>query len=193
MKNSYDLKLSRVNHFSIRLILLSLCIILQCIAALFTDYTADWDEAGNVCVSIPISQILHPHVTPPHLCLTRFFLSFLWAQYWEPLHYLLYGRGLQTWEWNSAHALRSPVHPLMLASVGKVFQVSMSCKVPHITLHALSLSDLTTIRSYIPNLNYNHPTPDLHHLTPHVLPPSASHHRISASTVITSTTLTQFI
>ncbi|GBG23888.1 Alpha-1,2-mannosyltransferase ALG9 [Hondaea fermentalgiana] len=27
--------------------------------------------------------------------------------YWEPLHYLLYGRGLQTWEYSPAYALRS--------------------------------------------------------------------------------------
>ena len=27
--------------------------------------------------------------------------------YWEPLHYLLYGKGLQTWEYSSEFALRS--------------------------------------------------------------------------------------
>jgi len=70
-------------------VLLLISIGLQVIATIFTDYTTDWDEAGN---------------------------------YWEPLHFLLYGKGLQTWEWNREFALRSPFLPLILSGVGKCFQ-----------------------------------------------------------------------
>lgn len=33
--------------------------------------------------------------------------------YWEPLHYLLYGKGLQTWEYSPEYALRSYTYLLL--------------------------------------------------------------------------------
>lgn len=38
--------------------------------------------------------------------------------YWEPLHYLLYGYGLQTWEYSAEFALRSWWYLLLHAAVG---------------------------------------------------------------------------
>ena len=35
--------------------------------------------------------------------------------YWEPLHFLLYGHGLQTWEYSPTFALRTYAYPLMHA------------------------------------------------------------------------------
>ena len=35
--------------------------------------------------------------------------------YWEPLHYLLYGSGLQTWEYSPSFALRTYAYPLLHA------------------------------------------------------------------------------
>eukprot|EP00884_Botryococcus_braunii_P000529 jgi/Botrbrau1/10477/Bobra.0133s0083.1 len=37
--------------------------------------------------------------------------------YWEPLHYLIYGSGMQTWEYSSQYALRSYVYLLLHALV----------------------------------------------------------------------------
>lgn len=34
--------------------------------------------------------------------------------YWEPLHYIIYGHGLQTWEYSAQFALRSYTYLLML-------------------------------------------------------------------------------
>ena len=39
--------------------------------------------------------------------------------YWEPTHYLLYGRGLQTWEYSPAYALRSYLYLLPHAAVAR--------------------------------------------------------------------------
>lgn len=37
--------------------------------------------------------------------------------YWEPLHYLLYGYGMQTWEYSSAYALRSYLYLILHALI----------------------------------------------------------------------------
>jgi len=39
--------------------------------------------------------------------------------YWEPLHYLLYGSGLQTWEYSPEYALRSYAYLVPFAFVGE--------------------------------------------------------------------------
>jgi len=70
-------------------LLLIISISLQAIAALFTDFTSQGNEAGD---------------------------------YWEPLHFLLYGKGIQTWTWCLEHALRSPVQLFVLSGFGKIFQ-----------------------------------------------------------------------
>lgn len=45
--------------------------------------------------------------------------------YWEPLHYLLYGYGMQTWEYGAQYALRSylyiVLHAVVAAPLGLVF------------------------------------------------------------------------
>jgi alpha-1,2-mannosyltransferase len=38
--------------------------------------------------------------------------------YWEPLHYLLYGSGMQTWEYSGAFALRPYLYLLIHGGVG---------------------------------------------------------------------------
>ncbi|BDA41987.1 Alpha-1,2-mannosyltransferase ALG9 [Coccomyxa sp. Obi] len=38
--------------------------------------------------------------------------------YWEPLHFLLYGYGMQTWEYSAQYALRSHLYLLLHALVG---------------------------------------------------------------------------
>jgi alpha-1,2-mannosyltransferase len=42
--------------------------------------------------------------------------------YWEPLHYLLYGKGMQTWEYSPDYALRS------YAFIFPVYLLSLQCK-----------------------------------------------------------------
>lgn len=44
------------------------------------------------------------------------------GNYWEPLHYLIYGSGISNWEWNSIYALRSVVPLLPLWLVGTVLK-----------------------------------------------------------------------
>ncbi|XP_063853624.1 alpha-1,2-mannosyltransferase ALG9-like [Scylla paramamosain] len=41
--------------------------------------------------------------------------------YWEPTHYFIYGRGLQTWEYSPSYALRSYTYILLHAVPGKVY------------------------------------------------------------------------
>lgn len=42
--------------------------------------------------------------------------------YWEPLHYLFYGRGLQTWEYSPQFALRSYAYLMLQGSVGWIYE-----------------------------------------------------------------------
>ena len=45
--------------------------------------------------------------------------------YWEPLHYLLYGSGLQTWEYAHGYALRTYAYLIPLVGVTKVYQFGL--------------------------------------------------------------------
>ncbi|PRP87670.1 putative purple acid phosphatase 20-like [Planoprotostelium fungivorum] len=66
------------------------------------------------------------------LCIFVQFISCFFTEYsadasegndvWEPLHYLLYGKGIQSWEWSREYSLKSPLLPLILSIVGKIFQ-----------------------------------------------------------------------
>jgi alpha-1,2-mannosyltransferase len=40
--------------------------------------------------------------------------------YWEPLHYLVFGRGMQTWEYSPAYALRTYSFLLPLTAIGRL-------------------------------------------------------------------------
>ena len=40
--------------------------------------------------------------------------------YWEPTHYMLYGRGLQTWEYAPEFGLRSYAYTLIHATIGYI-------------------------------------------------------------------------
>mmetsp|Transcript_18689 Transcript_18689/g.34405 ORF Transcript_18689/g.34405 Transcript_18689/m.34405 type:complete len:623 (+) Transcript_18689:38-1906(+) len=42
--------------------------------------------------------------------------------YWEPLHFVLYGTGMQTWEYAHQYALRTYAYLLPMAAVAKSFQ-----------------------------------------------------------------------
>lgn len=44
--------------------------------------------------------------------------------YWEPVHYLLYGTGFQTWEYSPKYALRSYLYLLLYWSFAKLAQMS---------------------------------------------------------------------
>lgn len=44
--------------------------------------------------------------------------------FWEPTHFLLYGRGLQTWEWSPAYALRSYLYVLDHAAFGALARLA---------------------------------------------------------------------
>eukprot|EP00792_Barthelona_sp_PAP020_P008454 TRINITY_DN3221_c0_g2_i1.p1 TRINITY_DN3221_c0_g2~~TRINITY_DN3221_c0_g2_i1.p1 ORF type:complete len:831 (+),score=202.63 TRINITY_DN3221_c0_g2_i1:63-2555(+) len=44
------------------------------------------------------------------------------GNYWEPVHYALYGHGFMTWEWNSRWAFRSAVPVRILQFFGIIFQ-----------------------------------------------------------------------
>ena len=48
--------------------------------------------------------------------------------YWEPLHFLLHGRGLQTWEYSPAYALRSYAYLALHAVVAKLAALATSNK-----------------------------------------------------------------
>lgn len=58
------------------------------------------------------------------------FCSAIWAyisdcdetfNYWEPLHYVIYGRGLQTWEYSPEFALRSYTYLLVQGVPGWIY------------------------------------------------------------------------
>lgn len=42
---------------------------------------------------------------------------------WEPVHYLIYGTGLQTWEYSPLYTLRSYAYLLPHAAIGKVMSL----------------------------------------------------------------------
>ncbi|XP_063836238.1 alpha-1,2-mannosyltransferase ALG9 [Ostrinia nubilalis] len=46
--------------------------------------------------------------------------------YWEPLHYLVYGNGLQTWEYSPAYAIRSYMPLWLFAVPGKILSTMMT-------------------------------------------------------------------
>ncbi|EFA83645.1 glycosyltransferase [Heterostelium album PN500] len=46
--------------------------------------------------------------------------------YWEPTHYLMYGHGLQTWEYSPVYALRSYCYLLIHSVTGKLFLEPLS-------------------------------------------------------------------
>ena len=46
--------------------------------------------------------------------------------YWEPLHYLLYGSGLQTWEYSPRFALRSWAYLMPSYAVGRGLQAALA-------------------------------------------------------------------
>jgi alpha-1,2-mannosyltransferase len=58
------------------------------------------DTAFKVLLSARFCAAIWSHITD---CDETF-------NYWEPLHYLIYGKGLQTWEYSSEFALRSYVY-----------------------------------------------------------------------------------
>ena len=43
--------------------------------------------------------------------------------YWEPLHYLLYGTGLQTWEYANEYALRTYAYLLPLKYIAQYIYI----------------------------------------------------------------------
>ena len=43
--------------------------------------------------------------------------------YWEPIHYVVYGTGLQTWEYSPTYALRSYLYIMMHASLIRVLDI----------------------------------------------------------------------
>ncbi|KAN0049917.1 hypothetical protein ACTA71_003015 [Dictyostelium dimigraforme] len=44
-----------------------------------------------------------------------------YMNYWEPTHYLLYSKGLQTWEYSPVYSLRSYAYLLLHAFMGRLF------------------------------------------------------------------------
>ena len=43
--------------------------------------------------------------------------------YWEPLHFLLYGDGMRTWEYSAKYAIRSWAYVLLHAFPAKLVQL----------------------------------------------------------------------
>ncbi|XP_030040080.2 alpha-1,2-mannosyltransferase ALG9 isoform X1 [Manduca sexta] len=69
------------------------------------------------------------------LLLTARIISAYWGQisdcdetynYWEPLHYLVYGTGLQTWEYSPVYAIRSYMPLWLFAVPAKMLSLMMS-------------------------------------------------------------------
>lgn len=60
--------------------------------------------------------------------------------YWEPLHYLLYGYGMQTWEYSQQYALRSYLYPLLhlpvAAPLAALFGAAGGVADAHTTMHS---------------------------------------------------------
>ncbi len=52
--------------------------------------------------------------------------------YWEPVHYLVYGTGMQTWEYAPAYTLRSYAYLLPHAAVGKLLDVVLQLIQGHV-------------------------------------------------------------
>ncbi|XP_061382615.1 alpha-1,2-mannosyltransferase ALG9 [Danaus plexippus] len=57
--------------------------------------------------------------------------------YWEPLHYLVYGRGLQTWEYSAQYAIRSYMSLWLFAVPAKILSLIMTPVTIFYTLKAL--------------------------------------------------------
>ncbi|XP_048004680.1 alpha-1,2-mannosyltransferase ALG9 [Leguminivora glycinivorella] len=70
--------------------------------------------------------------------------------YWEPLHYLVYGNGLQTWEYSPAFAIRSYMPLWLFAIPAKILAVFMSPVSIFYVLRALlaSLSAIAELMFY---------------------------------------------
>ena len=58
--------------------------------------------------------------------------------YWEPLHYLLYGYGLQTWEYAHEYALRTYAYLLPLAGLSRVYETLLMSVLPPDFIQSLS-------------------------------------------------------
>lgn len=56
--------------------------------------------------------------------------------YWEPAHYLMYGYGLQTWEYSPQYALRSYYYLWHYIPVAKLASFLTNNKVSHISFDA---------------------------------------------------------
>lgn len=70
------------------------------------------DAAFKAFLSARICAALWSHITD---CDETF-------NYWEPLHYLLFGSGLQTWEYSPEFALRSYTYLLVHGAPAYVYQ-----------------------------------------------------------------------
>ncbi|CAD7923858.1 unnamed protein product [Amoebophrya sp. A120] len=46
--------------------------------------------------------------------------------YWEPVHYQIFGHGLQTWEYSEQYALRSYAYLLLFTVFGRIYHISFS-------------------------------------------------------------------
>ena len=65
--------------------------------------------------------------------------------YWEPVHYLLYGEGFQTWEYSPEYGIRSYGYIASMSWFGHLFRLFINDKVNPFRFHLLySLNSITT-------------------------------------------------
>jgi len=78
----------------------------------------------------PVHRNFYTHVALPVAVLWRIWLANRMPimdcdevyNYWEPLHFLLYGRGMQTWEYAHQYALRSYAYLLPLQGLARIYE-----------------------------------------------------------------------
>ncbi|KAJ0409729.1 hypothetical protein ATCC90586_003237 [Pythium insidiosum] len=83
------------------------------------DDAALWAPTFETAVSLLLlPRVVSALVNPIADCDETF-------NYWEPLHYLLYGFGFQTWEYSPVYALRSYLYLVVHAAVAKATAVAI--------------------------------------------------------------------
>ncbi|CAG7719441.1 unnamed protein product [Allacma fusca] len=90
------------------------------------------EEKLKTVVSIPVDNEWSPSpYSAFKLILSARFAAALWTSisdcdetynYWEPTHYLLFGKGFQTWEYSPVYALRSYTYILIHAVPAKLYE-----------------------------------------------------------------------
>ena len=71
--------------------------------------------------------------------------------YWEPLHYMLFGTGMQTWEYSQHFALRTYAYPIPLFLLSKLILLPLLSYMPGSWTSLLALHDVVEVDDNVGN------------------------------------------